>query len=132
VNLFTVLPAHVLEDTERDLESVIEECHVDFDYETKQKLKSIVLDVNNTSVFLIDDGHAVRVRLRDTSVFAYAPRRFAHSERLQLRAITDDLMKREIIKPSVSPYCVRVVSVRKRSGDLRLCMCGFASFKRAC
>jgi len=45
-----------------------------------------------------------------------------HSERLQLRAITDDFLAREIIKPSVSPICARVVSVRKRSGELRLCV----------
>jgi len=121
-NLFTVLPLHVLEDTERDFESVIEEANVDFGYEAKQKLKSIVLEVNNTSVPQVDDGHAVHVRLRDTSVYAYAPRRFAYSERLQLRAITDDLLNRGIIRPSVSPYCARVVPVRKRSGDLCLCV----------
>jgi len=62
------------------------------------------------------------VRLKDSSIYAYAPRRFAHSERLQLRAITDDLLKRNIIKPSVSPYCACVVPVRKRSGELRLCV----------
>jgi len=121
-NLFIVLPLHVLEDSERDLGSVIEECNIDFGYENKEKLKSVVLDVNSTSVPLIDDGHAVQVRLRDTSVFAYAPRRFVHSERLQLRAITDDVLDRGIIKPSVSPYCARVVPVRKRSGDMRLCV----------
>jgi len=121
-NLFSVLPLHVREDSERDLESVIEESHIDFGNDNKQKLKSIVLGIINTSVPLIDDGHAVQVRLCDTSVFAYAPRRFAHSERLQLRAITDDLLNRGIIKLSVSPYCARVVTVRKRSGDLRLCV----------
>jgi len=121
-NLFTVLPLHVLEDTERDFESVIEEANIDFGHETKQKLKSIARDVNNTSVPRMDDGHAVQVRLRDDSVYSYAPRRFAYSERLQLRAIIDDLLNRGIIKPSVSPYCARVVPVRKRSGDLRLCV----------
>jgi len=82
-----------------------------------------VLEVNNISVSLIDDGHAVQVCLKDASVFAYAPRRFAHSERLQLRAITDDLLNREIIKPSVSLYCARVIPVQKRSGDLDSGLC---------
>jgi len=121
-NLFTVLPLHIFEDSEGDLVSDIEESNIDFGRKTKQKLKSIVLEVNNTSTPLLDDGHAVQVRLRDTFVYAYAPRRFAHSERLQLRAITDDLLNRGIIKPSISPYCARVVPVRKRSGDLRLCV----------
>lgn len=39
-----------------------------------------------------------------------------------MRAITDDLLSREIIKPSVSPYCSRVVPVRKKSGQIRLCV----------
>jgi len=121
-NLFTVLPLYVHEDQRRDLESVIEESKVDFDYTAKRKLKFIIFEINNTSVPLIEDEYAVQVRLRDTSVFAYALRRFAHSERIQLRAITDDLLQRGIIKPSVSPYCARVVPVRKRSGDLRLCV----------
>lgn len=30
-------------------------------------------------------------------------------ERTELREIIDDLLEREIIKPSVSPYCARVV-----------------------
>jgi len=38
------------------------------------------------------------------------------------REIIDDLLRREIIKPSKSPYCARVVSVRKRNGALRLCI----------
>jgi len=49
----------------------------------------------------------------------YAPRRFAHSKRLQLREITDDLLTRGIIKSSISPYCARIVPVRKK-GTLRL------------
>jgi len=121
-NLFTVLPLHVIEDFEYNLESIIDDCETDFDFDTKQKLKSTIQDVNNTSVPLVDDGHAVHVRLKDPSIFAYASRKFAHAERLQLRAITDDLLNREIIKPSVSPYCARVVTVRKKTGGLRLCV----------
>jgi len=49
-------------------------------------------------------------------------RRFAHSERLELRKITNDLLKRGIIKPSVSLYCARMMSVRKKDGQLRLCV----------
>lgn len=31
-------------------------------------------------------------------------------------------MARDVIQPSTSPYCARVVPVRKRSGKLRLCV----------
>jgi len=44
------------------------------------------------------------------------------SERLQIREITDDLLARGIIQYSNSPYCARVVPVRKRNGKLRLCV----------
>jgi len=121
-NLFFVLPLHIHEDNEQKLKSVIDDCDIDFDYNSKCKLSTMVLETNKAPVAEIDDGHCVQVRLKDSSVYAYAPRRFAHSERLQLRAITDDLLDRQIIKPSVSPYCARVVPVRKRSGELRLCI----------
>jgi len=35
---------------------------------------------------------------------------------------SDDLFNRGIIKHSQSPYCARVVPVRKKSGQLRLCV----------
>jgi len=121
-NLFSVLPLHVSEDAENDLKTIISDSHIDFDRDAKDKLKAIVLENNNASLPETDDGYTVRVRLKDDSVYAYAPRRFAHAERLQLREITDDLLRRDIIKPSVSPYCARVVPVRKRNGRLRLCV----------
>lgn len=78
--------------------------------------------MQNTPVALTDDGYSVQVKLKDDSIFAYAPRQFAHTERLEIREIVDDLFKREIIKPSNSPYCARVVPVRKKNRKLRLCV----------
>jgi len=121
-NLFTVLPLHISEDTENIIEGIITNTYIDFDRDAKDKLKAIVLECNNASVPEVDDGYSVQVRLKDDSIYTYAPRRFAHAERLQLREITDDLLRRDIIKPSVSPYCARVVPVRKRNGMLRLCV----------
>lgn len=40
----------------------------------------------------------------------------------KLRKITDDLLARGIIKPSISLYCARIVPIRKRNGDMRLCV----------
>lgn len=44
------------------------------------------------------------------------------SEQKQLKEITDDLLERNIIKYSTSPYCARVVPVKKKNGTLRLCV----------
>jgi len=68
----------------------------------------------------VSDNYTVSVRLKDESVYAFASRRFAYSERIKLRKITDDLLKRGIIKPSVSPYCARVVPIRKKDGRMKL------------
>lgn len=47
--------------------------------------------------------------MKDDSVYAFAPRRFAYVERLQIREVVDDLLNRGIIQPSISPYCARIV-----------------------
>ena len=41
-------------------------------------------------------------------------------EKEALRKITDDLLKRGIIKPSISPYCARVVLVSRQDGRKRM------------
>lgn len=64
----------------------------------------------------------MKVTLKDDSIYAYAPRRFAWAERNQIREIIDDLLTRCIIKKSISPYCARVVPVKKKNGTLRLCV----------
>ncbi|KMQ88874.1 hypothetical protein RF55_11569 [Lasius niger] len=95
---------------------------IDFDDCVKDKLIHTIIEVEETEVPPITDDYLVKVVLKDESVFAYSPRKFAWSERQQMREITDDLLKRGIIKYSASPYCARVVPVRKKSGALRLCV----------
>lgn len=55
-------------------------------------------------------------------MYAYSPRKFAHVQRVDIRKIIDDLMERDIIQISNSPYCARVVPVQKRNGAVRLCV----------
>lgn len=86
---------------------------IDFGKEDRDKLTDLILDIADRKIEPIEDNYAVPVRLKDTSVYAYAPRRFAFAERIQIREITDDLLKRGIIQLSVSPYCARVIPVKK-------------------
>lgn len=79
-------------------------------------LVSLILEVKNMNVTPINDGYAVTVSLKDNTTYAYSPRCFAWAERTQIRQITDDLLQRGIIKPSISPYCARVVPVIKKNG----------------
>lgn len=79
--------------------------NTDFDRKTQDELISIISQVENSNIQPISNDFAVRVKLKDDSTFAFAPRRFSQSERVEIRKITDDLLKRGIIKVSTSPYC---------------------------
>jgi len=92
--------------TFRDL---VQNIQIDFDLSVKKQLELLLLEINEVSVTKVKDDYQVRVNIVDPSIYAYAPRKFAYAERIQVRKITDDLLKRGIIKPSVSPYCARIV-----------------------
>jgi len=74
---------------------------------------STIMEVENSTVQRIEDDYAVSVRLKDDSVYAFAPRRFAHAERLEIRQIIDDLLERDIVQPSVSLLCSRSPGSKK-------------------
>lgn len=90
VSLFADLPLCV--EGEVTLEKIIEQSDIDFDNNVRQKLINVITEVRDRKIESADDDYAVRVRLRDESVYAYAPHRFTYAERLQIRAITDDLL----------------------------------------
>ncbi|XP_066597475.1 uncharacterized protein [Prorops nasuta] len=100
----------------------IEEIRTDFGFTCDQQVKSIIKGVAKEPIKKVKDDFMVSVKLRDHTPFAYSPRRFAAAERLQIREITEDLLKIGIIKTSTSPYCSRIVPVRKKSGSIRLCV----------
>nr|XP_012230098.1 PREDICTED: uncharacterized protein LOC105676627 [Linepithema humile] len=122
VNLFSQLPLCVQESEPENLKNKIESLDIDFDLDIKKKLVDLIIQVESAEIEKIDDDYCVTVKLKDTSVYAYAPRRLAYAERIEIRKITDDLLERGIIKPSVSPYCARVIPIRKRNGLIRLCV----------
>lgn len=109
-------------DNDTNLESTLSEINIDFDDEVKIKLINTILQIENSIITPIKEDYLVKISLKDDSTFVYAPRRFAWLERLLIREITDDLLNRQIIKYSNSPYCARVVPVKKKNGSLRLCV----------
>jgi len=121
VKLFAHLPLCV-EERNNSLEQTIDNLTTDFGYNIEKRLKTMIREIENKEIIPVEDDYCVKVRLKDESLYAYAPRRFAHTERLQMRKITDDLLRRNIIRPSVSPYCARVIPVRKKDGSMRLCV----------
>lgn len=50
--------------------SLLENCQIDFDEETKNKLVRLVRKIENSSFQVIDDDYRVRVNLNDKSIYA--------------------------------------------------------------
>lgn len=110
------------------LEEAIRKNTSDLDEIPREKLLNLILEVQNRNVLLTDDDYSVQVHLKDHSTYAYAPRRFAHAERKEIRELTDDLLCRGIIKPSTSPYCARIVPVKKKKWNIEI-MCRLATIE---
>lgn len=120
-NLERVLPINAIEENNY-LDIVRGNLDDNLSLEYINKLLSLLQEVEQTEVEKVKDNYQVRVHLKDHSFFRYAPRRMSVMERKQLDEITDDLLKRKIIKYSISPYCARVVLVTKPSGKKRMCV----------
>lgn len=99
-----------------------ENTDVDLELQERQELLNVFKEVDEMQVEKINDGYSVAVYLKDHSLFRYAPRRMSMAEKIKLQEIIDDLLQRNIIRPSISPYCSRVVLVTRRSGKARMCI----------
>jgi len=95
----------------------------ELDYETRRRVSNLFREIDEMQVEPVEDDHKIRVHVKDVSLFRYAPRRMSMREKRELMEITDDLLERGIIKPSISPYCSRVVLVPKHDGTNCKLMC---------
>lgn len=69
-----------------------------------------------------DPNLEMKIILKHDQPISYRARRISYSDREKLKTIIDDLSKEGIIRPSRSPYSSPIVLVRKKTGDLRLCV----------
>lgn len=94
----------------------------DLSMHEKNRLLKVFEEVESKKIEKIEDDHNVQIYLKDKSLFKYAPRRMSYSEKEDLQKIVDDLLNRNIIKTSISPYCSRVILVTRRNGKKRICV----------
>lgn len=94
----------------------------DVSFVNRQKLVEMFREIESMSIEPCTIAQPVKVYLKNDTVFSFGSRRFSYTERTELKQITDDLLERKIIKPSISPYCSRVVLVTKRNGKKRMCV----------
>ena len=64
--------------------------------------------------------HEMEIKLKHDQPIASRPRRLSYADKEKLREILHNLLMRGIIRPSSSPYASPIVSVRKKSGEIRL------------
>jgi len=71
----------------------------------------------------IPDGRSeMTICLKHEQPISFRARRLAHTDKIKLSVILDDLVKEGIIRESTSPYASPIVLVRKKDGNLRLCV----------
>ena len=57
-----------------------------------------------------------------TEIISIPPYRMAHVELTELKAQLEELLSKEFIRSSISPWGAPVLFVKKKDGSLRLCM----------
>ncbi|CAL1671715.1 unnamed protein product [Lasius platythorax] len=108
VQLFSeVASTEIIDCAPNEIEELLTDINIDFDSSVKQQLISTIKEVNDTHIPLVNDDYSVKINLKDESIFAFSPRRFAFAEKLQIREIVDDLLDRKIIKESNSQNIAR-------------------------
>ena len=69
-----------------------------------------------------DPNLEMKLVLKHDQPISYRARRISYSDREKLKVIISDLLKEGVIRPSRSPYSSPIVLVRKKTGDIRLCV----------
>lgn len=64
----------------------------------------------------------MKICLKHELPISFRARRLAHTDKVKLRVILDNLLKDGIIRESSSPYASPIVLVKKKDGNLRLCV----------
>lgn len=64
----------------------------------------------------------MQIDLQHKTPISFRPRRLSYEEKKIVKDIVDDLLLRDIIQPSKSPYAFPIVLVKKKSGETRMCI----------
>lgn len=91
------------------------------DEQELSKLKEILLETQQQTPDCITTGK-LAIWLKDDIPVAYRPRRLAYAERIKVQEIVSELLKDGIIRESSSAYASPIVLVKKKNGELRMCI----------
>ena len=64
----------------------------------------------------------MNIILKHNQPISFRARRLSYVDKQQLQLLLDDLIKKNIIRPSTSAYASPIVLTRKKNGEIRLCV----------
>jgi len=107
-----------------EIDSIVDS--LDCSQAEREGLREVLLDfVDTLQIDDLDVGYATKLKhqIPDNDVPVTSPyRRIPPSQLEEVRKHLQELQDKDIIQPSTSPYSSPIVLVRKKTGDLRMCV----------
>ncbi|XP_055309423.1 uncharacterized protein LOC129573155, partial [Sitodiplosis mosellana] len=93
----------------------------------KREADALRSTIDKSYVKLLDKekkltAYSMKIKLTSDAPVYSSPRRLSFKEKAEVQKTIDDLLARGIIRHSESPYASPIVLVRKKNGDLRMCV----------
>lgn len=64
----------------------------------------------------------MKLTLDNVKPFNCPPRRLSYAEKIELQKLLDEYLEKKYIQPSESEFVSPIVLVRKKTGDIRMCV----------
>lgn len=119
------LRVNVIEESNN--ENYIINCSDGLVRQDRQQLEALLAQYKDCFSFGMRDlGYTTEteivIQLNDSVPVVYRPYRLSFSERKKVQGIIDEMMECGIVRESSSPYASPIVLVRKKDGEIRLCV----------
>lgn len=64
----------------------------------------------------------MQIDLQHNTPISFRPRRLSYEEKNVVKDVIEELLARDVIQPSKSPYAFPIVLVKKKNGETRMCI----------
>ncbi|KAK9744220.1 Reverse transcriptase (RNA-dependent DNA polymerase) [Popillia japonica] len=101
------------------------EVNPDVDCQYKNEVKSIISNCMSVVDKKLEPFHSsvkMKIALKDQNPIRSKPRRLSYFEKGVVDKIVEDLLEKQIIRPSTSEYSSPIVLVPKKNKEMRLCV----------